>query len=219
MTGVWLRRLALSIVVLVGLSAVMTARVITRGTAALESSDRAFDRGELESAVLEARTAALAYVPGAPHVSSAYERLAAIARGAEAEGRYALARTAWSSVERCALETGHWFDSRDAALEEARAGLGRLDRVAAEQRAGEVGGSTTGTSVARQQDALVAARSARGTHLVILALAFVLLAAGFAWGGLRGITAQGRTNRRGLIIGLVLVLCGASCWVLALIWG
>jgi hypothetical protein len=104
-------------------------------------------------------------------------------------------------------------------MEEARAGLGRLDRYAADQRAGEAVGSTKGTPVARKPDAMVAARSARGTHLVILALAFVLLASGFAWGALRGITAHGRTNRRGLIIGLALVLSGASCWVLALIWG
>ncbi len=218
-TGTWLRRVALTLVVLIGLVAVLTARVITRGSASLELSDAAFDRGDLETATLEARTAALAYVPGAPHVAAAYERMAAIARGSEAEGRYAVARTAWSSVERAALETAHWFDPRTTELEEARLGLARLDRVERARTGEGVDTSAPPHAALAERKALGRTSAERGVQLTILVLAFVLLLAGFAGAGLWGITVEGRTNRRALVVGLGLVLGGAACWVLALVWG
>lgn len=211
MTGVWLRRVAVTLVVVIGLFAVYTARVVSRGTAALARSDAAFDRGDLEAAVLEARIAALAYVPGAPHVAAAYGRLAAIARGAEAEGRYTLSRTAWGAVERAGLETEHWFDTHADARKEAQAGLARLDALAARQ----------GTFAAPGEAPFARSPRVRGSStpaLGLLALAFALLLGGFGWCALRGVTPEGAARRRDLLVGLSIALGGAACWVLALIW-
>jgi hypothetical protein len=201
----------MTLVVVVGLSAVYTARVVSRGNAALSASDAAFDRGDLEAAILEARIAALAYAPGAPHVAAAYERLTAVARGAEAEGRYTVARTAWGAVERAGLETSHWFDTHAEVRKDAREGLARLDALERQARP-----SASSQDPARPLAAI--ARSSTTPGIALLALSFVLLVAGFGWCARRGIGRGGSTNRRELLLGLAIALSGAACWVVALLW-
>jgi hypothetical protein len=212
LTGIWLRRIAMTLVIVIGLFAVFTARVVSRGTEALAKSDTAFDRGDLETSVLEARVAALAYAPGAPHVSAAYERLAAIARGAEAEGRYVVARTAWGAIERAAVETNHWFDMHAAERDEARAGLARLDTLAARQN------PPSPDSRGKAAPAPAVARSSTTPGIALLALSFVLLVAGLAWCAVRGVTGEGSANRKQLLFGFGIALSGAACWLLALLW-
>jgi hypothetical protein len=72
--------------------------LVRRGEAALTRSDEAFHGGHLQVAIAEAKQSALAYVPGSEHVLGATERLEAIARGAEADGRRDLARLAWDAL-------------------------------------------------------------------------------------------------------------------------
>jgi hypothetical protein len=73
-------------------------RLQQRGQTAIHESDLAFHRGDLREAVRKAEVAFLAYVPGSEHVSAAEERLVAVARGAEAEKNFALARSAWEAL-------------------------------------------------------------------------------------------------------------------------
>mgnify|MGYP000892966350 CR=1 FL=1 len=79
--AVWLRRAVQLLLLGVFFVGLITAREIQRGERALRASDEAFHRGDLETSVLHARTGAVAYAPGAPHVDAAYQRLEAIALG------------------------------------------------------------------------------------------------------------------------------------------
>ena len=100
--------------------------LMRRGEAAMAESDRAFHAGDLRSAVWEAKSAALAYVPGSPHVRRATERLEAIARGASAEGRWDLARLAWGALRLVDEQTNYPGRGSTALGVEARQQLGRM---------------------------------------------------------------------------------------------
>jgi hypothetical protein len=133
-SGVWLRRLAAAIVAATVVLGVLVAREITRGQAALARSDQLFHSGDLLGALHAARDAALFYVPGAPHVDAARERLEAIARGAEAEANLGLARRAWESLRQVDEETAYPGRPPTASGERARAALRRLDAVGGSSR-------------------------------------------------------------------------------------
>src|ERR1041385_469444 len=103
-SGVWFRRTALGMLLAVLVLATLTARMIVEGEAELKASDASFDRGDLAEATLHARRAATLYAPGAPHVAAAFERLRAIALGAEASGNVNMARRAWGASRGALLE-------------------------------------------------------------------------------------------------------------------
>jgi hypothetical protein len=126
-TGAISRYVAALVTVLLAASALLAFRTVQRGEAELAASERAFDAGQVELALQHARRAAAAYVPGAVHVDGAYERLRAIARGAELARDPELARLAWSAVRGAAWESHHVWQPRAAELREADAQLARLD--------------------------------------------------------------------------------------------
>src|SRR5450432_3358945 len=114
--------------VLIG--AALTARVILEGESELSESDAAFDRGELGPSINHARRSATLYAPGAPHVQHAYERLIAIATGAEAAGQPKTAFLAWQAVRGAALESRHVWLPRAGELDRANQNLSRLEAIA-----------------------------------------------------------------------------------------
>jgi hypothetical protein len=126
MTGFILRQLAALATIALVVFALLAHRTIEHGEREMRESDRAFDAGQLELAVLHARRAATAYVPGAPHVTAGYERLRAVARGSERERDVALARSAWGAARAAALESRHLWQPNPRALREAEAELDRL---------------------------------------------------------------------------------------------
>jgi hypothetical protein len=101
-------------------------RIQQLGGLEMAESDRAFDAGQLELAVRHARRAASAELPGAEHVRLGYERLRAVARGAERERNLDLARWSWQGVRAAALESRHLWQPHAAELNEADAELARL---------------------------------------------------------------------------------------------
>jgi hypothetical protein len=125
-TGAVSRNVAALGMVLLAASGLLAVRTVQRGEAELVASERAFDAGQVELALGHARRAAAAYVPGARHVDAAYERLRAIARGAELARDTELARVAWSAVRGAAWESQHIWQPRAAELREADAQLARL---------------------------------------------------------------------------------------------
>jgi len=125
-TGALSRSVAGLSAVLLAASALVAFRAVQRGERELGASERAFDAGQVEQALEHARRAAAAYVPGAEHVDRAYERLRAIARGAERARDPELARVAWAAVRGAAWESRHIWQPRAAELREADAELARL---------------------------------------------------------------------------------------------
>lgn len=99
----------LSVTVLLVTSTLVIAGLFLtgRGQHEMSESDRAFHDGDLREAVRHARAAALAYVPGASHVQRAHARLLAIARGAEAEGNFDMARLSWDALRLVHVQTDY----------------------------------------------------------------------------------------------------------------
>ena len=131
--GTFFRNLALASVSLVLLLVVAGLTLTARGRAEMRESDSAFHAGDLRGAVVHAKAAALAYVPGSNHVLSAYARLEAVAKGAEAAGDGALSRLAWETLRSVHRQTDYPGRPVSAWQVRAEQGLKRLD-VSYEQR-------------------------------------------------------------------------------------
>jgi hypothetical protein len=195
MTGVILRQLGALAMLLLVVFALLAQGSIQRGEREMLESDRAFDAGQLGLAVLHARRAATAYVPGARHVISGYERMRAVARGAERERDVALARSAWGALRAAAIESRHLWQPHPEALAEADAELARLSGRAP-------------AGVARPG-------SSSGAPLGGLGLGAA--AALLGWGLWRGDPAPGAQQRRSARLAALACLTGVIAWGLALL--
>jgi hypothetical protein len=121
-----LRGLATAAALALMIGALVAYATAERGAREMLASDRAFNAGRLQLAVQHARRAASAYVPGAGHVQLGYERLHAIARGAERARDVELARAAWRAARAAATESRHVWQPRGAELLQADTELARL---------------------------------------------------------------------------------------------
>lgn len=204
----WLRRLAFAALLAVLVFASVTASTLARGEAALARSDEAFDVGRLRDSIVFARQAAVAYVPGAPHVRAGYARLRAIAIGAEATGHPAIAREAWEAVRAAVLESRHATGTHEDELRRANE---QLSRLLADER-----GQSDPKARARLAEALSADGAPRAPRIVLLVIGFLLAIAGlstFAWSGIgrSGVVVPSRAR-----IAAFMTLVGVACWTLAI---
>lgn len=116
---------ALLLVALVGAGVVAT-RAIWEGRSALAEGERARERGDAAEATRRFRRAARWYVPGAPHVRQAYDRLEAMAEAAETRGALDEALAAWRGVRGSILATRTAYTPFDERLESADRHIARL---------------------------------------------------------------------------------------------
>jgi hypothetical protein len=208
-----LQRLSLFAFFLVAIAAALTGRVVLEGQAELAASDMAFDAGDLRPALEHARRSATLYAPGAPHVERAYERLVAIALGAEAAGLPKTAFLAWQGVRSAALESRHVWVSHPAELERANQNLSRLEAVA---RGSGSNGDTEQGKVQQQAQARLEADSAPAPGwIAVLGAGFLLALAGLALFAFQGLDKAGKVSVRRAQVGLALFALGAACWTLA----
>lgn len=124
-----LRFAALAALSLVLLVVVAGVSLTFRGRAEMEKSDSAFHDGRLREALVHARQAALAYVPGAEHVNLAYSRIEAIAVGAESSSDRVLARIAWDTLRIVHVQTAYPGRPGSESEERAKAGIARLEKL------------------------------------------------------------------------------------------
>lgn len=210
-TGLWLRRLCLATLVMLLGAGVVVGNAVGEGERELELSDEAFNRGDVEAATLHARRAAVAYVPGAPHVDKAYERLLAVALGAEAAGDNRAAKLAWSAVRGAALESTHVFVPRRRELEQANRALARLTARELRRRSVEEESELYQAELRRLHKPPATPRK----WVIVVALGFVLTGGGFSWIAARGVARDGRVQTRRVLLGLAIILAGVTCWTLA----
>ncbi len=211
LVGLGLRTVSLSLLLFVFAGALLTFRAVRDGTREMEQSDLAFNQGEVKSAVLHARRAAIAYAPGAPHVRAAYERMLAAAEGAEAAGDLELARYGFGAVRGAALETRHIWTPHQADLEHADRALARLQALALTQATNP---EARRESLERAYEELKH-RDSDPVWVAILGLGFALSVAGLALTGFRGVSPDGKLSLRRALLGLVIIGIGISCWTLA----
>ena len=206
----WRERLALFAFLSVLTFAVFSARVILEGESELTASDAAFDRGELGSALDHARRGATLYAPGASHVERAYERMNALALGAEAAGEHKLAFLAWQAVRSAALESRHVWLPRQAELQRANQNLARL-----EAQARDSAGSDRTKTQSQALTRLSADDAPAPAWIAVLGAGFLLALAGLSLFAFRGLNRTGELSFARARLGLCLFAIGAACWTLA----
>jgi hypothetical protein len=99
--------------------AVVVTRAVWQGRSALDDGDRALEAGDAEEAIRGWRRAARWYLPLAPHVTDAYERLEDLAGLAEARGDLATAIAAWQGVRGSILATRSFYTPHSERLDPA----------------------------------------------------------------------------------------------------
>jgi hypothetical protein len=125
-----MKRVLIAAAFVVLLLTIAVGRVIVGGELAIAESTEALLRGDARLAIEKARTAALFYAPGAPHVRVAYGRMIAIGRAAEERKDPELALAAYQAVRSSALSTRWLVVPHADDLAVAEDGIARLMAVA-----------------------------------------------------------------------------------------
>jgi hypothetical protein len=189
--------------------AVATLRAVLDGERELRASDVAFDGNDLHAAIQHARRAASAYAPGAPHVRHGYERLLAIARGAEATGQPELAVLAWQAQRAAVLETASLTRPFPERLEEANRNLARLEAT-------KVGADNTRPERAKRLFRQAQEKSEEKLPWgSLLAAGLALAAFGLGWFARQGLRPDGKIAWLEGRWGLLLFAAGSGLWALA----
>ncbi|HEY3237718.1 MAG TPA: hypothetical protein VGJ84_23560 [Polyangiaceae bacterium] len=208
-SGAVFRRAGFGLVLVTLTLGVLIARVVVDGQEQLRLSDAAFNRGDLRAALSHARGAAVAYVPGAVHVRVAFERLLAIARGAEASKDFAVAQAAWRAVRGAVLESRSLWPDHLQELERANRALAQLQPAETENLAGGRPRAEESALQGLKQDfsPRPAWAAAAFSGFAIFAISVVVGVA----------NAVNRTWVGRLKMSL-LPVAGAICWALAVYW-
>jgi len=121
------RRKALVVIaiVLTGLG-VVVGRAVIEGRDALARGDQALEEGEPLEAIRWWRRAARWYLPMAPHVGRAYDRLEAIAESAGGYGDRDVELAAWRGIRSSVLSTRSFFTPHEERLERANREIAAL---------------------------------------------------------------------------------------------
>lgn len=208
----WLARAAWTASALVLFLGVATLRAVLDGEREIEASDAAFDANDLHGSIQHARRAASAYAPRASHVERGYERLLAIARGAEASGKADVALLAWQAQRAAVLESQSLLRPFPERLEEANRNLARL-------QAAKTAPESDRADVAQRLFRKAQGREARAPWGVLLPAGLLVAAAGLAWFAAVGVAADGRIHWLRGRWGLATVLLGAALWAAAAFHG
>jgi hypothetical protein len=208
-----LRALAWSACLVVLFASVATLRAVLDGEREIAASDAAFDANDLHGAIQHARRAASAYAPGAAHVERGYQRLLAVARGAEATGRPEIATLAWQAERAAVLESASLLHPFPERLEEANRNLARLS---ASKAAPEAERSETAQRLFKQAQSQSAERTPWGA---LLAGGLFVAALGLAWFAARALGPGGRIDWLRGRWGLLTFGLGAALWAAAAFHG
>jgi hypothetical protein len=192
--------------------AVLLMRAFWDGRQALADGDAALQRGDEQEAVTRWRRAARWYVPGAPHVASAYQRLRTLALAAEGEGR-PIALEAWQGIHSSIMATRSFYTPYPRLLDEARRHIATL--MARQPGPPDAGA----TEEARREWHLALLRrdeSPSAFWSILALLGFTAWVGGgfyFAW---RGVGPDDKLDRRPAIRAGVVILVGLAVWMFSL---
>ena len=177
---------------------VVVTRAVWEGRSALERADEAAARGELTEAITWYRRAARWYVPLAPHVGRAYDRLEQIAQQAEANDDLDTALAAWRGVRSSIKATRSVFTPHAERLDPAN------QRIAA--------------LMARVEDpALDPDKSeAQRAQWHYALLGFATWLGGGVLFALRGVSAEDKLEARAAATAGLIVAAGLVVWMIGL---
>jgi len=192
---------------------VATLRAVLDGERELAASDAAFDANDLQGAIEHARRAASAYAPAAPHVERSYERLLAIARGAEAAGLPQIAMQAYQAERAAVLESASFWQPFPERLEEADRNLARLSA----SKLGPDG--QQGETARRLFERSRSQRSGGSAWGAGLSAGFALSGLGLGWFAASALAPGGRIEWARGRWGIALFALGLALWAAAALRG
>jgi len=198
--------LVIAAIVLAGLGA-LGIRVVLEGRSALADGDEALANKRPGDAISGWEAAARWYLPGAPHVDEAYDRLLEFARTHKS-------LTAWRAVRSAARATRSLWTPHAAHLAEANAAIAGLS--ADDPDAARASSNDRPTRLAWHQDRLADdPRPSPGA--AALAIAGILCwLVGIGVLVRRGVDARGRLARRPVLVGLAITVMGVVGWAAGL---
>ena len=211
----WRRKLA-AIAAIAGVClGVVLVRAVWEGRSALAEGDAALESGDPSEAIARWRRAARWYVPAAPHVASAYDRLEILARQAEEKSDTATALAAWRGVRSSILATRSFYTPFADRLDPANQRIAAL-MASAEDPALDPGKTADQAGQAWHYDLLSRDESPSifWTFIALLGLA-AWLGGGFLF-ALRGVTEKDQLVPRTAAIAGALVAAGLFIWMLGL---
>lgn len=191
-----------------------TARAVYSGEKEVALSTAALRAGNPHGAAEHARRAAGWYVPGAPHVRVAYERLLALGTTAEGLGDRETALYALRGVRTAAIETRWIFTPHEEDLERADRAIARIEAEAPRAPAHR---NDPPSAVEREQLDTLARDEAPQTAWVVALVAGALAFAAGAALTARAIGPTGVLSWRRSLPGIVAACAGAALWILA-VW-
>ena len=207
------RKLVTAAIVVGFCLAVVVTRAVWQGRGALDEGDRALAANDSEEAIRGWRRAARWYVPLAPHVSDAYDRLEALAALAEKKGDLRTALAAWQGVRGSILATRSFYTPHEERLDPANRKIAelmaRLDPTPpAEMSAPQL--------VAWHYELLARDESPSVVWSLVALLGFALWIGGGVLFALRGVSADDRLVRRPAITAGAAIMAGLVVWLLGL---
>ena len=105
---------------------VLSARALWEGRGALQEGNSLLAEGDTEGAVRLWRRAARWYLPMAPHVESAYDKLRGLALSAEEQGNTKIAVAAWTGIRSSVRATRSFYTPFADRLDEADTHIAKL---------------------------------------------------------------------------------------------
>ncbi len=187
----------------------LATRVVIEGRDALARGDTAIADRRPADAIAAWESAARWYLPGAPHVTAAYERLTALALAEPAA-----ALTAWRAVRSAAIASQGLWSPHAERLATANA---RITELSARQPEGAV---AAGPEVAARADwyrsRLAAPTRPTGGVLVLVGLGLVAAVGGIVWTVRRGVDEAGRFVRHPALVGAAVTVVGIAAWAAGL---
>jgi hypothetical protein len=209
------RRLITVAVVVFACLGVVVTRACMEGRAALHAGDDALADGDQAEAIAQWRRAARWYVPLAPHVGDAYDRLEELARAAEARGDTDTALAAWEGIRSSIKATRSFYTPHGDRLEPANRRIAEL-RAATPADAAAAPGQSEAERVTWHHDLLQRDESPSTGWSVIALFGFALWIGGGLLFALRGITAEDRLVPRTAGMAGIGVAVGLFIWMLGL---
>ena len=211
------RKRSIAIVVAVGLAIVLSlvTRAVWQGRTALSRGDVALEAGRIDEAIGHWRRAARWYVPLAPHVGTAYERLEDTAKKAGAAGDQRVALSAWRGIRSSIMATRSFYTPHGERLENANAQIAAL--MASLEGAAADPGKSEAQRAQWHKDLLDRPVGPSVGYSILAIVGFLVWLVGafwFAWAGLDAETE--RLNKPvALRCGLAIVL-GLLVWLTGL---
>lgn len=190
---------------------VLLSRAFYDGSRALSAGDAALARGDIEEAIRGWRRAARWYVPGASHVSGAYDRLEGLAAAAEENGDRSNALEAWRAVRSSILATRSFYTPFEDRLARANDKIASL--MAKEP---SVAGATEEERRAWHLALLEKNEQPSVGWTLLALLGFASWVGGgfyFAW---RGLGADDKLDRRHAARAAIVIVIGLVVWMLSL---